>query len=163
MLVSCYLTNLSSHQTPFLIMLNALVHYFLELLKAPSGIVGLTKAHTLGPWFLFYHFEFFLRLILTWNNQKKRAKVNLLVHTITKRCIKKYFCRLVENKTKFSPTLHNFCRATSLLTSLSIFRTPPGLELEGLMKRHFTTVSFYQGSIMNTVDLERVKVQVRSF
>ena len=41
---------------------------------------------------------------------------------------------------------------------LSISRTPPGLELEGLMKRHFTTVSFYQGSIMNTVDLERVKV-----
>ena len=37
-------------------------------------------------------------------------------------------------------------------------RTPPGLELEGLFKRHFTTVTFFQGSIMNTVDLQRVKV-----
>jgi len=39
-----------------------------------------------------------------------------------------------------------------------LHRTPPGLELEGLIKRHFTTVTFFQGSIMNTVDLQRVKV-----
>ena len=39
-------------------------------------------------------------------------------------------------------------------------RTPPGLELEGLIKRHFTTVTFFQGSIMNTVDLQRVKVVI---
>ena len=38
-------------------------------------------------------------------------------------------------------------------------RKPPDLELEGLFKRHFTTVKFYQGSIMNTPDLQRVKVQ----
>lgn len=38
------------------------------------------------------------------------------------------------------------------------FRKPPDLELEGLFKRHFTTVKFYQGSIMSTPDLQRVKV-----
>ena len=37
-------------------------------------------------------------------------------------------------------------------------RKPPDLELEGLFKRHFTTVKFYQGSIMSTPDLQRVKV-----
>ena len=70
------------------------------------------------------------------------------------------FCHLVvENKTKFTHHHHRHC-AASLFNTLSISRTPPGLELEGLMKRHFTTVSFYQGSIMNTVDLERVKVLI---
>jgi hypothetical protein len=33
------------------------------------------------------------------------------------------------------------------------------LELEGLLKRHYTTVAFFQGTMMNAVDLERVKVQ----
>lgn len=42
----------------------------------------------------------------------------------------------------------------------AIHRKPPDLELEGLFKRHFTTVKFYQGSIMNTPDLQRVKVQL---
>ncbi|KAK4296385.1 hypothetical protein Pmani_031115 [Petrolisthes manimaculis] len=35
---------------------------------------------------------------------------------------------------------------------------PPDLELEGLFKRHFTTVEFFQGSIMSPIDLQRVKV-----
>ena len=39
-----------------------------------------------------------------------------------------------------------------------MLRKPPDLELEGLFKRHFTTVKFYQGSIMSTPDLQRVKV-----
>ena len=39
-----------------------------------------------------------------------------------------------------------------------MFSKPPDLELEGLFKRHFTTVKFYQGSIMSTPDLQRVKV-----
>ena len=37
-------------------------------------------------------------------------------------------------------------------------RKPPDLELEGFFKRHFTTVKFFQGSIMNPIDLGRVKV-----
>jgi hypothetical protein len=37
-------------------------------------------------------------------------------------------------------------------------RKEPDLELEGLLKRHYTTVKFFQGSMMNAVDLERVKV-----
>ncbi|KAJ8980757.1 hypothetical protein NQ317_013762 [Molorchus minor] len=36
-------------------------------------------------------------------------------------------------------------------------RKPPDLELEGLFKRHFTTVEFFQGTIMNPIDLQRVK------
>lgn len=39
-------------------------------------------------------------------------------------------------------------------------RKPPDLELEGLFKRHFTTVEFFQGTIMNPIDLQRVKVNI---
>ncbi|KAK8725370.1 hypothetical protein OTU49_010831, partial [Cherax quadricarinatus] len=39
-----------------------------------------------------------------------------------------------------------------------LHRKPPDLELEGLFKRHFTTVEFFQGSIMSPIDLQRVKV-----
>lgn len=41
------------------------------------------------------------------------------------------------------------------------FRKEPDLELEGLLKRHYTTVEFFQGTMMNAVDLERVKVRVQ--
>lgn len=37
-------------------------------------------------------------------------------------------------------------------------RKEPDLELEGLLKRHSTTVKFFQGSMMNAMDLQRVKV-----
>ncbi|XP_076652247.1 calcium-activated potassium channel slo isoform X15 [Halictus rubicundus] len=39
-----------------------------------------------------------------------------------------------------------------------LHRKPPDLELEGLFKRHFTTVEFFRGTIMNPIDLQRVKV-----
>ncbi|KPJ08395.1 Calcium-activated potassium channel slowpoke [Papilio machaon] len=42
-----------------------------------------------------------------------------------------------------------------------LHRKEPDLELEGLLKRHYTTVEFFQGTMMNAVDLERVKVRVR--
>jgi potassium large conductance calcium-activated channel subfamily M alpha protein 1 len=42
--------------------------------------------------------------------------------------------------------------------TLNASRKPPDLELEGLFKRHFTTVEFFQGTIMNPIDLQRVKV-----
>ncbi|KAJ8958264.1 hypothetical protein NQ318_017408 [Aromia moschata] len=42
-------------------------------------------------------------------------------------------------------------------------RKPPDLELEGLFKRHFTTVEFFQGTIMNPIDLQRVKIRNREF
>ncbi|VDI10645.1 potassium large conductance calcium-activated channel subfamily M alpha member 1, partial [Mytilus galloprovincialis] len=35
----------------------------------------------------------------------------------------------------------------------------PDLELEGLLKRHFTQVEFFQGTVMDANDLERVKIQ----
>ena len=43
---------------------------------------------------------------------------------------------------------------------LDEYRKPPDLELEGLFKRHFTTVEFFQGTIMNPIDLQRVKVSL---
>jgi hypothetical protein len=43
-------------------------------------------------------------------------------------------------------------------TTVQNDRKEPDLELEGLLKRHYTTVEFFQGTMMNAVDLERVKV-----
>uniref|UniRef100_A0A915K4N5 Uncharacterized protein n=1 Tax=Romanomermis culicivorax TaxID=13658 RepID=A0A915K4N5_ROMCU len=37
-------------------------------------------------------------------------------------------------------------------------KVPPDLELEGLFKRHFTKVEFFQGTVMDSIDLSRVKV-----
>lgn len=49
--------------------------------------------------------------------------------------------------------------AVFLLSALPVWnRKEPDLELEGLLKRHSTTVKFFQGSMMNAVDLQRVKV-----
>ncbi|VDO98814.1 unnamed protein product [Soboliphyme baturini] len=39
-----------------------------------------------------------------------------------------------------------------------LHRVPPDLELEGLFKRHFTKVEFYQGTVMDSIDLSRAKV-----
>lgn len=45
-----------------------------------------------------------------------------------------------------------------MMVYVQMNRKPPDLELEGLFKRHFTTVEFFQGTIMNPIDLQRVKV-----
>ena len=37
-------------------------------------------------------------------------------------------------------------------------RADPDLEFEGLLKRQHTMVKYYQGSLMSSLDLERVKV-----
>jgi len=37
-------------------------------------------------------------------------------------------------------------------------RKEPDLELEGLFKRHFTQVEFFQGTVMDANDLHRVNV-----
>ncbi|VDO98626.1 unnamed protein product [Soboliphyme baturini] len=39
-----------------------------------------------------------------------------------------------------------------------LHRVPPDLELEGLFKRHFTKVEFFQGTVMDSIDLTRVKI-----
>lgn len=52
----------------------------------------------------------------------------------------------------------NYIPFNLIFLELLYYRKPPDLELEGLFKRHFTTVKFYQGSIMSTPDLQRVKV-----
>lgn len=38
-------------------------------------------------------------------------------------------------------------------------RVVPDLELEGLFKRHFTKVEFFTGTVMDSLDLSRVKVR----
>ena len=43
-------------------------------------------------------------------------------------------------------------------TFLSFPRAEPDLELEGLLKRQHTKIKYFQGSLMNAVDLERAKV-----
>ncbi len=40
------------------------------------------------------------------------------------------------------------------------FRKEPDLELEGLFKRHFTQVEFFQGTVMDANDLDRINVGV---
>lgn len=49
-------------------------------------------------------------------------------------------------------------KLSRFLCALPMCRKEPDLELEGLLKRHSTTVKFFQGSMMNAVDLARVKV-----
>ena len=39
-----------------------------------------------------------------------------------------------------------------------LHRAEPDLELEGLLKRQHTRIKYFQGSLMNAVDLERAKV-----
>ena len=39
-----------------------------------------------------------------------------------------------------------------------LHRAEPDLEFEGLLKRQHTRVKYFQGSLMNAVDLERAKV-----
>ena len=39
-------------------------------------------------------------------------------------------------------------------------RSEPDLEFEGLLKRQHTRVKYFQGSLMNAMDLERAKVLV---
>ena len=46
----------------------------------------------------------------------------------------------------------------SPLTDKNISRAEPDLEFEGLLKRQHTRVKYFQGSLMNAIDLERVKV-----
>ena len=41
---------------------------------------------------------------------------------------------------------------------MKFFRKEPDLELEGLLKRHFTQVEFFQGTVMDANDLDRVNV-----
>ena len=39
-----------------------------------------------------------------------------------------------------------------------LHRAEPDLEFEGLLKRQHTRVKYFQGSLMNALDLERAKV-----
>ncbi len=45
---------------------------------------------------------------------------------------------------------------------LCFFRADPDLEFEGLLKRQHTRVKYFQGSLMNAMDLERAKVRRES-
>ena len=42
---------------------------------------------------------------------------------------------------------------------LFMHTVPPNLELEALFKRHFTQVEFFEGSVLNSNDLARVKME----
>jgi len=51
-------------------------------------------------------------------------------------------------------------RVVYIYVCLSADRKEPDLELEGLFKRHFTQVEFYQGTVMDANDLHRVNVSI---
>ena len=59
--------------------------------------------------------------------------------------------------------LHRFEKSlmSSLrLVNITLCRAEPDLEFEGLLKRQHTRVKYFQGSLMNAIDLERAKVEI---
>ena len=42
------------------------------------------------------------------------------------------------------------------------FSSIPDLDLERLLKKRHTRVQYFQGSLMNTLDMERVKVKLKT-
>ena len=54
------------------------------------------------------------------------------------------------------------CKCTSIglayNNEIEYFRSEPDLEFEGLLKRQHTRAKYFQGSLMNAMDLERAKV-----
>ena len=46
-----------------------------------------------------------------------------------------------------------------IVSHTSFFSITPNLELEALFKRHFTQVEFFEGSVLNSNDLARVKME----
>ena len=51
-----------------------------------------------------------------------------------------------------------YCLSSLISVICLFFRKEPDLELEGLFKRHFTQVEFFQGTVMDANDLDRVNV-----
>lgn len=47
----------------------------------------------------------------------------------------------------------------SIVINENLFSVPPNLELEALFKRHFTQVEFFEGSVLNSDHLSRVKME----
>lgn len=77
---------------------------------------------------------------------KQYLKINFTPHTSSQ-------------KNQFFQNKKNVIKNKNLTQKKKYERKPPDLELEGLFKRHFTTVEFFQGTIMNPIDLQRVKVK----
>ena len=59
---------------------------------------------------------------------------------------------------RFSFDEHWYNRLNIITMNLIYFRAEPDLEFEGLLKRQHTRVKYFQGSLMNAMDLERSKV-----
>ena len=77
--------------------------------------------------------------------------------TVTFRYLYTSFRQKVKKREKYCLGM---TQKTHKNVGIFILRKPADLELEGFFKRHFTTVKFFQGSIMNPIDLGRVKVQI---
>lgn len=97
--------------------------------------------------------------------QKSRAtNLYYLIHVLTKSTptpLSAYYSMIFSQKwTRPSTTEVNVIYKRNHIILSDPFRKPPDLELEGLFKRHFTTVEFFQGTIMNPIDLQRVKVSL---
>lgn len=76
------------------------------------------------------------------------------------RCLYPACCSVQTTLTECADDYKRPCaNLVSPLFGFLCYRKLPDLDLQGLFKRHFTIVEFFQGSIMDPNDLERVKVQ----
>ena len=67
------------------------------------------------------------------------------------------FC-IVTTYTKRAQEIINFNTTVYNPRKLFNLRQTPDLAFEGLLKRHYTKVKFFQGSVMDSDDLCRVRV-----
>nr|QBP05237.1 large-conductance calcium-activated potassium channel 1a [Petromyzon marinus] len=76
-------------------------------------------------------------------------------------------CKFVQqlcraSRPQFAPIAADFLhkdRDDVNVEILFLHSISPNLELEALFRRHFTQVEFYQGSVLNPLDLARVKIE----
>ena len=81
------------------------------------------------------------------------------------RSVSHFFClRILFNfyLKQFSFLKKNRFFSSGSILRMNFSRAEPDLEFEGLLKRQHTRVKYFQGSLMNAMDLERSKVTLKS-
>ena len=68
------------------------------------------------------------------------------------------YCRLPILSSKISSLTYFAIKDLMKYSKPVTCRAEPDLEFEGLLKRQHTRVKYFQGSLMNAIDLERAKV-----
>jgi len=70
-------------------------------------------------------------------------------------------CRYYQMQSNIRLQCHKslLCVLYMSVQCIIICSIPPSLELEALFKRHFTQVEFFEGSVLHSTDLSRVKME----